>query len=213
MATMKPTLRRIELRSIITVLAGLLCGVGIMTGVSLVHPLKQQAAEPIFVVGAPSVSPGVVGGRLGGINSSDTANDAAIRSELNGFAGFGALPKAASANFILPGDVDGGTFNAPVAETGLTAVNGLGHVGSWAVSANAVSPPTAPIIGGRLGGAGSADTANDAAIKSDGSTSIQNVQSGGSAATYGDVAGQRDVNAAIQSGETESYPTFWSGRR
>ncbi len=234
MATIRSAQRRIDTNSVVLLLAGILCGVALMAGISLVHPLKRQAANPVIIVSSTGASDGVVGGRLGGINSSDTAVDAATRQQVapgpasvatdRGPGTAAQVGATTSANFIVPGDVDGATLidsaapsanmiaddnlHAGLTRAGLSTAAGdsdlpradeeVFYRGQWLEGQNT-------LVGGRLGGLESADTPNDAATKSQVSTSTQNIQ------RESDLAGQRDVNAAEQPGQIDFYPIFVPG--
>ncbi len=99
MATMKHPLRRVDINHITALVAGLLCGASLVFGVNTLHPLTHQPAPPVIVLPAPSGSDGVIGGRLGGITSADTAVDAEIRAGLAPAAGNYDLPRTDELTF------------------------------------------------------------------------------------------------------------------
>ncbi len=192
MATMRRVPRRFDGNSLVLLAAGLLCGVALMAGVSLIHPLKQQAATPIFINSSTGFSDGVVGGRLGGITSADAAVDAATRQ--NVAPGPATIATDRGAGYVAQ---SGTTTSAnTIADDNL-------HEGLLP-SAQVSNQEAAAPLGGRAGGLQSADMPNDAATKNEVSTATQNVQPS-------DAAGQRDVNAAEQSGQNDFYPIFVPG--
>ncbi len=83
MATMRPYLRRVEVGWIGFWLAGALCGVLLMVGIGALHHTKQDTTATVALAQAPVAAIAPIGGRLGGIASSDTAADWYLRREFN----------------------------------------------------------------------------------------------------------------------------------
>lgn len=83
MTTMRPLLRRVELTWIAFLLVGALCGALAMFGVDALRQSSHDATAPL--VAAPVQAPNSVplGGRLGGISSSDTATSWYLLHEFN----------------------------------------------------------------------------------------------------------------------------------
>ena len=142
MATLRMRRRRFEQNWVALLLAGIICGAALAGAIIALRQGNTRAVVPLTVAPPAQVSQ-TAGGRLGGITSADTPNDAAVKQGLAADESFGA--GALGANGARPGtDIVGGdqTFrpNEPL-------------VGEQAAT------------GGRLGGVQSADTPNDAAVK------------------------------------------------
>jgi hypothetical protein len=89
---MRPFLRRVELSWIGFLLVGALCGALVMFGVDALRQSGHDATAP--VVAAPVANNVPIGGRLGGIVSSDTATGWYLLHEFNP----PALPSTADPN-------------------------------------------------------------------------------------------------------------------
>ncbi len=81
MATVRGSIQRVSREWIAVWLIGLLCGAALATGIAA---LRSSADASVGGRAAPVSRPerSVVGGRLGGLTSDDTVNDAAIRQRL-----------------------------------------------------------------------------------------------------------------------------------
>ncbi len=120
MATMKPVLQRVHLGWILTLFAVGLLGVLMVVGLHTLRPASHDSA-PVAVqtdsehinelreffaqvnggaaLNTQSNDAAVPGGRVGGISSSDTANDAAIRQGLETAGAGGDLPRSDEVKF------------------------------------------------------------------------------------------------------------------
>jgi hypothetical protein len=83
MVATKAVLRRIYVRQIAILLVGVLCGAIIAEVVETIDQPHHHAVAPQITVTMPYSTTDVVSGRLGGITSSDTANDRLIRQTLS----------------------------------------------------------------------------------------------------------------------------------
>lgn len=81
MAT-RPLQRRVELRWIVYLVVGALCGVLLVLGIDALLQGSTDTSEPLAEI-STTYTGAAVGGRLGGITSSDTANDFLIRQGLS----------------------------------------------------------------------------------------------------------------------------------
>jgi hypothetical protein len=111
MATMKPTLKRVNLGWIAALLIGGLLGAMIVVGIDNIHRTSHSSGPVAVQTDSQHIDDlrefyaqmdadtAVLGGRMGGINSSDTANDAAIRQGLATAAAGRDLPRADEEEF------------------------------------------------------------------------------------------------------------------
>ena len=76
------TMRRVDLSAITFLLVGTLCGALLIFGVGSLRHSDHHTAPSMVVTSSSSEMSPPIGGRLGGINSSDTVNDSAIRQGL-----------------------------------------------------------------------------------------------------------------------------------
>ena len=106
MATMRPLLRRVELSWICLLLVGALCGAVVTFGVDALRQSSHDATVPPVAMPVPAANNVLPGGRLGGIQSSDTATGWYLQHEFNPAAPQ-AQPAAASDNaprIVGPGE-------------------------------------------------------------------------------------------------------------
>ena len=82
MATMRPLLQQFKLSWIAFWIAGALCGALLMIGISTLRQTSQDSTAPVVIVTTFTGTTVPVGGRLGGITSSDTATDWLIRQAI-----------------------------------------------------------------------------------------------------------------------------------
>jgi prolipoprotein diacylglyceryltransferase len=82
MMTMQSFLRRVEVRWIGLWLAGAVCGVLLMIGISTLREPSHTSSASVADVLVPEEPSALIGGRLGGITSSDTATDWYVRQGL-----------------------------------------------------------------------------------------------------------------------------------
>ena len=108
---------------------------GMLAGVILVVGITFFNQPSAPVVVLPEQVSEMPGGRLGGVTSADSANDWLVKQQL--------------------------AANPPSADR--LHVNLVG--GDQTLQNNEPAVPTAAVIGGRLGGIASSDTANDATVK------------------------------------------------
>ena len=83
MATMRPLLRRVELSWIAFLLVGALCGALVMFGVDALRQSSTDAPAAQVVAPVPAANTAPIGGRLGGVVSSDTATGWYLLHEFN----------------------------------------------------------------------------------------------------------------------------------
>jgi hypothetical protein len=83
MATMRPLLRRVELNWIGFLLLGALCGALVMFGVDTLRQSSHEATAPPVAAPVPAANSVPIGGRLGGMVSSDTATGWYLQREFN----------------------------------------------------------------------------------------------------------------------------------
>ncbi len=139
MTTMRPYLQRIQLSWLGFWIVGALCGVLLVIGITALRHERPSPSPSLVFVTRSSEMAVLVGGRLGGLASSDTANDAAIRRALQ------------AQTMVVVGGWLGGMASSDTAT-------------DWAIR-QSLNTSRAPVIGGRLGGIASADTPTDAAFK------------------------------------------------
>ena len=149
MATMKHPFRRVDVNRITALAVGLLCGASLVVGINAVHPLTHQTAAPVIMLAAPSGSDGVVGGRLGGINSADTPNDGQIRAGLSTIIGTYDIPRSDEEIFYRNQWLDNQSF---VTGGRLGGIESSDTANDWIIrsglsGANAIpNPGTAPVV-------------------------------------------------------------------
>jgi len=77
------TMRRVDLSAITFLFIGTLCGALLMFGVGSLRQSNHHTAQSMVVTSSSSEMAQPIGGRLGGINSADAANDWIIRQSLS----------------------------------------------------------------------------------------------------------------------------------
>lgn len=135
MATMRMRFQRIELSWIALVLSGMLVGAILVVGITHISQAKPQVGAPVAVAPQAQVSE-TVGGRLGGIASTDTANDDFVRQ---------GLAHAAIVQAPEPLIIDGRLGGIESADT----------ANDWLVRQGLSQTM---VVGGRLGGLSQSDT-------------------------------------------------------
>jgi hypothetical protein len=131
------TTRRFDVNAIGFWFVGALCGVLLMVGITALRQQHHETPSSMVFVASSSEMAAPVGGRLGGIDNSDTVNDARTRAALH-------------ATMVVGGRL-GGIASADTAVDFTTR--------------QALSTQEALVLGGRLGGLSGSDTVNDAVVK------------------------------------------------
>lgn len=112
--------RRVDVTSFGLWFVGALCGALLMFGINTLRTEPQRGTSSlVFVTSLGEMAP-PVGGRLGGIASSDTANDALVRREL-------AADASAAIGGRLGGVTSSDTANDAMINQGLQRVVGPGE--------------------------------------------------------------------------------------
>ena len=83
------TMRRFDANSIGFWFIGALCGVLLMVGITALRQQHHETTSSMVFVTSSSEMAAPVGGRLGGIDSSDTANDAIVKASVSRVRGPG----------------------------------------------------------------------------------------------------------------------------